>query len=534
MANHIKKKNTAKSSFHDNTALLMGVYVIAILSVLPLIFTDFYFNILETKYLTYCIITISAIVLMALYGLCCGRITAALKEFHLKEKVKSLNLVDWSMIVFWLCNVLSWVFCFDWRWEAFWGTSGRYNGVFLMTIYLIIYFLLTRFFRFRKWYLDVFLAIGILVTVFGITDYFQMDILGFKVNMFEEQREGYTSTLGNINTYTIYVAALFAVSMILFVYEKNWKRMLWYYGNMVLSAFALIMGESDNAYLSMAAVFGLSPLILFRTKTGLRRYLISLATFASALWGVARISLKYADRTNTIQGLYVYIMELKFVPMLIVGLWVAAGVVALLTLRKKSGSSASDDLGKTLSRLWLLVIAAVIAVVVYLLYDANIAGHADKYSALSQYLVFNEAWGSRRGYAWIKAIELYTQKFTPLQKIFGYGADTLKLLMAYYYEGRVDSHGNLVYFDSVHNEYLHYLITIGPIGMMAYISYLCSSVARMWKTMAGRPEVTAVMFVVLAYMTQAVVNINIPIATPIVLTLLAMGVARWQGDAKNT
>ena len=44
-------------------------------------------------------------------------------------------------------------------------------------------------------YLDAFLAVGIFVCVFGITDYFQMDILGFKVNMMDEQKAIYTSTL---------------------------------------------------------------------------------------------------------------------------------------------------------------------------------------------------------------------------------------------------------------------------------------------------------------------------------------------------
>ena len=61
-----------------------------------------------------------------------------------------------------------------------------------------------------------------------------------------------------------------AISMILFTQEKNQKRMMWYYGNMILSTFALIMGNSDNAYLSLAAIFGLSPLWLFKTKTGIR------------------------------------------------------------------------------------------------------------------------------------------------------------------------------------------------------------------------------------------------------------------------
>lgn len=79
------------------------------------------------------------------------------------------------------------------------------------------------------------------------------------------------------------MAALLAISMILFTQEKNQKRMFWYYGNMILTSFALIMGSSDNAYLSLAAIFGLAPLWLFQTKTGLRRYVISLATFFTVI-----------------------------------------------------------------------------------------------------------------------------------------------------------------------------------------------------------------------------------------------------------
>ena len=82
-----------------------------------------------------------------------------------------MSVGDWAMIAFWLCNVISWLLCKDWKWEAFWGTSGRYNGVFLMTIYMAVYFLVTRFFKLKQWYLDAFLAVGIFVCVFGITDY---------------------------------------------------------------------------------------------------------------------------------------------------------------------------------------------------------------------------------------------------------------------------------------------------------------------------------------------------------------------------
>ena len=208
MSNRIKKKEQTKNSFQENVALIMGIFTLVVLCIFPLVYHHYYFDILETKYQFYCVVSLIAMAAMAGYGLAGGRITAFFKDFNFKSVCKSLNYVDWAMIAFWLSNVVSWLLCSDWRWDAFWGTFGRYNGVFLMTIYMIVYFMVTRFFCFRQWYLDAFLAVGIFVCAFGITDYFQMDILGFKVNMVEEQKATYTSTLGNINTYTVYVGAV--------------------------------------------------------------------------------------------------------------------------------------------------------------------------------------------------------------------------------------------------------------------------------------------------------------------------------------
>ena len=62
MANRIKKQEDTKSSYQDNVALIMGVFTLAVLCLLPLVFRDYYFNILETKYQFYSI----------LYRLDCG------------------------------------------------------------------------------------------------------------------------------------------------------------------------------------------------------------------------------------------------------------------------------------------------------------------------------------------------------------------------------------------------------------------------------------------------------------------------------
>lgn len=504
-------------------ALIMGMFTLAILCVHPLVFHDFYFDILETKYQVYCGIAITMMVVMAMYGLWSGAAIEGLKKLSLKSILKNLSVVDWAMVAYWFAHVLSWIFCFEWPWEAFWGTSGRYNGVFLLTIYMVVYFLVTRYFEFKKWYLDAFLAVGILVCLFGITDYFQMDLLGFKRQMIPKQRKIYTSTFGNINTYTVYVAAVMVVSTILFATEKCPKRMVWYYANMILSCFALVMGCSDNAYLSLAVLFGLAPLYLLRTKTGTSRYLISVATFFTVILCIDKINAAYADVVIGIDSAFKIIAGMSILPLLTAALWIlAAGVTFLF---KKNRNNNEEAMNPWVTRVWFGIVILVVCVVAFAFYDATVLGNSKRYGALAPYVTFNDRWGTNRGYVWVRALEIWRDELTPLQKVFGYGADTFALLMQMYDRPHLQG-GSYVIFDSVHNEYLQYLVTIGVFGMLSYIAFFAAAVRAMGKNVKAHPEVAAVMFAVIAYAVQALININLPVVTPIILQLLFMGLSK--------
>ena len=54
---------------------------------------------------------------------------------------------------------------------------------FLMTLYVVMYFIVSRFWKFRGWMVHAFLLAGLIVCLIGITDYFQMDIFGFRVRI---------------------------------------------------------------------------------------------------------------------------------------------------------------------------------------------------------------------------------------------------------------------------------------------------------------------------------------------------------------
>lgn len=124
----------------------------------------------------------------------------------------------------------------------FGAMRGDIRDFFLITWYVISCFCVSRFWKYKSWYIDVILAAGMLVCLFGITDYFKLDILHFKANMVAEQIPIFTSTIGNINTYTAYVGILVAIATVLFATDTKVKNMLWHYLCMVIGFFCYYHG----------------------------------------------------------------------------------------------------------------------------------------------------------------------------------------------------------------------------------------------------------------------------------------------------
>jgi len=257
------------------TSVVLGIYVVAIGFGFPLVVKDRYFDILVFKYYYYLFFTISMFIIILGYYLTGGikYTILAIKEFNIRSFIHKLTLIDIFILLYWFIALVS-TFSSDYFYEAFWGNEGRFTGFFLITWYVMSYFCISRLWKYKSWYIDLILIAGVLVCLFGITDYFNLDILKFKALMLPEQRPIFTSTLGNINTYTAYVGIITAMSTVLFATEKKTTKMYFYCVCMIISFFSIIMGVSDNAYLSLAALLGLLPIYLFKNKSGVKRYII--------------------------------------------------------------------------------------------------------------------------------------------------------------------------------------------------------------------------------------------------------------------
>lgn len=507
--------------------IITGFFIVAILVIFPLVFYDYYFDILDVKYMFYygSVILLTAVILITafIYMYIDARDYQweNTRCIFKQSRRKPLRRADWAMIFFMTAVSIS-TFQSDYFYESFWGNEGRYTGMFLILLYFVSFFIVTRFLKFKRWYLDMFLAAGMVACLIGILQFFKIDPIGFKIGLSWDDYRIFASTIGNINTYTSYIALVSGMSVVLFAQENNVYRKAWYTICAIISLFALITGISDNAYLALIALFGLLPLYLFDSIKGIKKYMFLLALLFSEFQLIDIIIGKFPEHVLEITGLFNIVVGYDKLLYIVAGLWISTIFIHILDINliKENCLQKKSNFGRWI---WLAVLISGILCVGYILFDVNVNGNVERYGSVKNYLVFDDEWGTHRGYIWRIGIESY-QKFPLIHKIFGHGPDTFGIITVNnYYDEMLSRYYEK--FDSAHNEYLQYFITIGVVGLAAYLSLLFTAIKEMVHGSSKNPLLVAISFSIICYGAQAVVNISVPIVAPIMLTLLMVGVA---------
>ena len=500
--------------------------VILLLVVFPLFTWDMYYDILYAKYKFFWITG------LAMAG---GSLLAALienRKIPIRERLSTakperLDGAERAVLVFLMACGLSTLLS-DYRYESMWGNEGRLCGLFFLIVCVLMYFTVERRMKFRSWLVDLFLISAMAVCLWGIADFFRMDPFHFKVDLSDSDRNSFTSSFGNINTYTAFVALACGITATLFLEARSVKANLWYGTCMILSFFAIITGQSDNAYLSLGALFAFLPYYGFRTGRRTARYFAVLAIFATVMEATAWVCETFSGKVIGLSGLFRVVTERNIVLPAAVILWVIAlGSALLIKVREESWR---EKVAKKLLAIWTGLIALAAAAVIYILYKVNTAPDPSVYGSLTRYLLLNDDWGTNRLYAWRIGWENYLN-FSPIHKIFGYGPETYGILTVHNnLRDMVDRYN--VKYDNAHNEYIQYFFTIGPVGLMAYLSALFFSIRQIAKKAAHNPYAVGLAMAVICYCTQAAVNIATPLVFPFVWLFLAMGLSAGRKNAK--
>lgn len=585
------RQTTPVSVCGDIISGVVAVYVFVMLTAFPLFATDMYFNILVDRYYFFWIGTAVMTGISAAAALVCLFVDwkeNQLQNFRVlcsrRRLRSSLRAADCFLLAFLLVALLS-TLCSDWLYEAFWGNMGRFQGFFLWIWYAAAYFMVTRFFRFHRIYLDIALAVGLYMAVWGIQDYLGFDPHGWLVEVDSSQKAMFTSSIGNINTYTAVIGLYMAISAVLFVGEGRKEaaqgtfskylpalRSCYYAVCVVVFFMAMIAGQSDNAVLGIAVVLCFLPFYAWKDRRGFVRYFLVAAGFFGAMVLVQALTLQFEPElsgfwSGTLLGLSEKTVNAKLMAgclLLAAAAWAVclalnghgrkgqAEMAASAGRSRKAGLAASAGrsgkitgetrrplslvyeaaLSKPLPTyfrlIWLAIGALALAVLIWLFWDANHGGHPEWYAPYSNIFYFNYDWGTHRGHNW-SILMRHFQEFPIWKKLIGTGPETYGIVTRIYdYSEMSKLYGEI--YDSPHNEFLQYLFTTGILGFVSYYGFIAANCLRALNirrlplnVQTGGACGTAAVYAAAAYVAQSFINISVPIVVPLMLMFLFIG-----------
>ncbi len=526
--------------FSRITSTLMTIYVLFYLCVFPLATHDKYFDILKFRFQLYWIPTLIYGILFLVLGILYliadkrengGALTAKLKE-NLKWNVLKTKLTktDICFIALILIMTISMILA-DYQYEALWGNEGRFNGLILWLMFFIAYWLVSRFYHFKKGHLYAYLAVACLPEIWGFTDFFLLDLFHFHDGTDPRYIYTFVSSVGNINTYTNMIALHLGASAAMFVFSKK-KEYLLCWIPLMISSFAIVMGISDNGLLAAAAVFAFLPFAAWTDTKAIARYFIALSSFATSVAVTAQLTIGRATMADCDGGsVLVTLGKTKPFLVLVILLW-AFTIIMVYFFRTKKALQ-ENQIAKHARTIWTLLVILGVVVTLGIIIDANSGNHADIWAPYQNILMFSDSWGTGRGLNWRLACDYFVNDASLLKKLIGYGPDTYYIITMDRFKKLMQAAG-YGYFDSAHNEYIEYITTIGILGTLTYLGILANGLRQMLKKPKNRFAI-ACGFAVLAYAVQAIVNIAIPITTPILMMLLYMGIsiAKESADGKT-
>ena len=484
-------------------------------------FDDGFFNIRHDKF--YFFVTMALLAVVGEIMIIVTKSSPEVRNRKLGEVFMPLSFTDWSAIALVLSCTLSTLFS-PYPKLAFWGeinehgvSAGRNNGLFLILIYVLIYFVITRFFRYKE---VVFTALAVscsVVYLLTVLNGYYLDPLNM-LEQFKDSQPGvymeFFSTIGNKNMLASFICVTLPVSAVMAVLtESLWRRLI-YLAASGLGMMAMIIGDSDSAMLG-TAVFAMVFLVVFsRTTARLKRFFLTLSVMLASVGLLRLFSAAMGDNYKELGAIPKALLFSNYVYILLAVCAVLTAVLYLVD-GKKPGMRLPKAVPAALGALFVLAVLTGFGIFIYF----SAIDTETPLGDMEKLLRMNDAWGTHRGIMWLRSFDIFADA-NPWQKLFGTGPDTFYFAFEKYFE-QLAEYGNSS-TDAAHNEYINYLITIGIAGLGSYLAFAGGALVRGFKAAKRNPAVLCCAAAVVAYLAQATVNIALPISTPLFIVFVSL------------
>lgn len=517
------------------------IYCCCLFVLFPLFLRDGYLDIMEAK-TNFFLVTTG----IYLAGMLIIAVVKKMQEGTDIFALKEIRLTDIFGIVL-LIDIFLGLLLNKFDSEVLWALKGKLFGLIFLGMCCMVYLFISRTFRMNQGILWGLLLGNIFTALFVICSRFGVDIFHLYDIIVKNQRSAFLGTLGQINVVASFFCVFipFWMGCYLSARERTSKIL---FG--IALFFALTAGfssNSDSIFLGIVGSYLFYLWFAFADGEKVTAYfqcgsLLFLSIFSVGFFTyLAEQQLHFTVKWDLLQQ---RILKYSL-------LWLGIAVFLGICVRVLKNVFKKIDLKCSLKKSRTFFLGAMAVIIIFGIFIVAVnSGVLKNESAFGKYIVrdnswrdnnigsgnisiwkyfiFNDSWGSNRGYVWKRTLQLFGQ--LPLwKKIMGCGMGMFPSFFEPFHIDAMKQFG--YYFVDAHNEFLQFLATTGIIGCISYFGMIITTLIKNLlfirnKKKSERPEnelfviVPAILFV---WLLQGMVNSPTVFTTPYLFLFLGIG-----------
>lgn len=469
---------------------LTGLWAFLMLTVFPFYMKDHYAKLGQSKFEFFLAVSVLCLLpagALAALGILDGReekASGADRNAGKKGMLRrtGLSALDWAVLSYVLAACVSWLFAVD-RGGAWTGVDGWSMGLRTQLFFGLVYFLVSRYFPWKKLiFAGHFLASGA-VFALGILHRFSIDPLGMYEGLGEETQRMFLSTIGQASWYSSYVCVVLVIGVTAFFTAKSGAARMALGAYCMLGFGTIVTQNSDSAFAATAFLF----LGLFVVSCGsldrMERFFETLLLMFGSFKLIGILQILFPEKAVKLDGLSVFFSQSTTVWVLFLAACI--GYIILLLYRQKHEERTEIGSGKGWRRCAYILTGTGIAGYIFVVW-ANTTGLLEKwfgFSSRNQYLLFDRYWGNSRGFSWKFTVGAFLD-FPLFRKLVGAGPDSFSMYC--YADGELTRELNRYFghdqmLTNAHNEFLNVLFCMGIIGLAAFAAIFAAAAVRFFK-----------------------------------------------------
>ncbi len=515
------KKSNANQTYRKMAEEITSGYVFLLLVIYPFYFQNKYYNIGNAKWNFFSILTLGSGILLV--GNAVFYLTTSIRK-HETYKIRAylqngrVSVIDKFVILYTIIVLVSTLLS-PYKSLVIWGTDGWHMGVVAQVCFVLIYYFVSRYWKWDSSAIVCYLGAAFLVFLLAVLMRFRIDPLKLYQGLEEQYVINFLTTIGQATWYSSYVVLLFPIGVFAF----------WFYDNMlvhILTGIFTMVGFMTTVTQNSDSIFAALGILLFvlfwvslESNKRWKRFLevLIICFFSFKFIGICQ--LMFPTRAVPLDPFFVFCSQSNCVWILL-----AVAVIAYLGFWLLEKFKHIDISKIKVIRVIVLILSltAVLFTVIYI-YLNTTGKLPENIRSNNNYLLFNKEWGNNRGLSWIAAVDSFF-KGSPVRKIAGCGPDGFSLYIKNFYsEELAQKWGESVALTCAHNEWLNAFVNVGILGGTAYAGIFISAVLRFMKRAGRYPELLAIGICILCYMGHNFFCYQQIVCTPIVFILMGAG-----------